>query len=159
MKKLLFKKHKGISDLVASLLAIFALALMLFMFIFAVGDVYTKIELDQIARKYILRIESSGELSSEDAAAIKSEVLSISSVEKVDPSGTNIIVTWGTSEGTATKGNYGSTITLSISCQAAVTKYFTPAHDDDAAFNGLFGSITHKETATYFVTKQSTAKY
>ena len=151
MKKFITKKRKGQGDLIASLFVLLALTLFVFFFINSITDVNTRIQLDQIARKYILRMESSGSLTSEEMLAIKQECNNIKSVNIATGGDiSKIKVTWnGTNEARA----YGSEITLKIVCPAVVTTY-----KDDGTF---VGSITRnpEDAIEYVITKQSTAKY
>ena len=151
MKKLLIKKRKGQGDLIASLFVLLALTLFVFFFIHSIGDVNTRINLDQVARKYILRMESSGSLTAEEMEQIKTECNQIKSV-KIATGGSNspIKVSYN---GTNTSTGYGGTITLEIRCPVAVTTYST---------EGTFvGKITKNKdnVVEYVITKQSTAKY
>lgn len=150
MKLKLKKKKSGQGDLIASLIVIVALATFVLFFINAIGDVNTRIQLDQIARKYILRMEASGELSAADAAAIKDECNKIVNVYKAtagQPSEIN--VTWNDGHGA---GGYGSSISLQIKCPALVTGF------DGDSTDSTFG-MWFKTKKTYVIKKQSTAKY
>lgn len=157
MFKLLVKKQKGEGDLVASLFAILALTMVVYFFIGAIGDVTTRTEMDQVARKYILRMESTGELTADDKKALYTDLYNIRAIkDAVDNMGGKIEISWGSSAGTGVKGGYGSTITLNIKCTASVLRYTNiDTNGNNAGFMGLFG----KTTLDYNVSKQSTAKY
>lgn len=156
MIKKLVTKRKGQGDLIASLFVILALTLFVFYYIGSIGDVGTKIQLDSIARKYILRMESAGELSTTDEAALKSDLMKISAVKEAVDMGNSINITWN---GDNTAKGYGSTITLLIKCPAVITNYSKGSNTGTGNTGDNFGSVNRKEVITFVVTKQSTAKY
>lgn len=154
LKEMLTRKAKGQGDLIASLFVILALTVFVLVYINSIGDIYTRNQLDQVARKYILRMESSGELSNEEETALKQDLMAIKSVkEAVGTDSSRISVVWNNHEGS--KG-YGSTITLKIECPAIVTNY--NKHEGNNNDQSTYGSINGK-LVTFTVTKQSTAKY
>ena len=141
-------KHSGQSDLIASLFVILAMTIFVLFFILAIKDVDTKIQMDQIARKYILRMESSGKLTSEEIKELKKELSNINSVAEAIEAGYEIKVTWNNNQGA--KG-YGSTVTLKIECPAVTTSY--------DAKSGIMGSVSGSNIQVFIIEKQSTAKY
>ena len=152
MKKLLIKKSKGQGDLIASLFVLLALTLFVFFFVNSIGDINTRIQLDQIARKYMLRMESAGELTADEMTDIKEECNALTSVSKATGGDlSKINVTWNNSEG---KKSYGGTITLEIICPAVVTTY----KNDEGTFIGTIKRDA-STAINYVITKQSTAKY
>lgn len=157
--KFIKKKQKGQGDLIASLFVVLALTLFVFFFINVIADVNTRIQMDQIARKYILRMETEGYLTDEEAAAMKTELCSIPSVGAVATE-SDIDLT-GTTMGSP-KG-YGATIILDIKCPATTTKYTSPQQDDGSIVveQSSVGSIKRDDTTikVYRITKSSTAKY
>ena len=156
MIKTLIKKKKGEGDIIASLFVIMAMILFVLYFINAIGDVNTRTHLDQIARKYILRMESSGELTSEEVTAIKTECMSIRAVQEATGGDMGQIeVTWNNNEGA--KG-YGSSITLKIVCPALTTGFDSSEENDETEEQSMYGGFLKKKTY-YTITKQSTAKY
>lgn len=158
VKKLILKKRKGASDLIASVFAIFALSVFALFFINTIGDVYTRTRVDQVARKYILRMESAGTLLSSDKTAIENELKQISAVKRAVSAGKTIKITATGGGGidvcgTGNNAGYGNTITLKIECPAFITSWGT-------AKNETFGLIKrNQKVTTYVVEKQSTAKY
>lgn len=145
-------KNKGQADLIASLFTIAALAVFVVYFINVIGDVTIRIQLDQIARKYILYMESAGELTSENENSLYAELNSLSAVKKAkDLGGGDPVVSWVNSEGLRDKSGYGGTITLTIECPAATTG-FTPG-------GTIYGAVMRNNVRTYVITKSSTAKY
>lgn len=158
------KKHKGNGDLIASLFVILALTIFSLFFINSIADINTRIQMDQVARKYILRMESEGYLTASDKSSMISDLMQIPSVKAVTD-GSDISFS-GTTE---SEVGYGGTIILKFSCPAAVTKYVSPSthtegSGDDAVevadtttFGGIRRDASTKET--YVVTKSSTAKY
>lgn len=166
LKKLLVNKAKGAGDLIASMFVILALTLFVFFFINVIADVNTRIQMDQIARKYILRMESEGYLTAEEESSIKTELLSIPSVKAVtDESGISL------DGSTKDPVGYGATLVLKIKCPAATTVYIGPSgQTEDTDGDGEADSSNdasavgtlkrNKNTAkTYVITKSSTAKY
>lgn len=151
MLKLLIKKRKGQGDLIASFFVILALTLFVFFFINTIGDVNTRIELDQIARKYILRMESSGTLTDDEKNNLIAECSNVKAVKTALALDTSKQIEVSFNENGQPKG-YGSNITLTIKCPAVVTGY----HLEDGE---MIGSISRKTPITYTITKQSTAKY
>lgn len=157
LKKLITKKQKGISDMIASLLVVLALTIFVLFFIQMVGNVNTKIQIDQVARTYMLRMETTGTLTPTEAANLKTALSNIDAVKKgladnETDSTKGIIVKVNGGEPTSTSAGYGETITLSISCPVE-TRTFIVGDTDST-----FGSFKRK-VITYTVNKQSTAKY
>ena len=150
MRKLIAKKRAGQGDLIASFFVILALTLFVFYFINAIGDVNTRIELDQIARKYILIMEASGGLTTEQEQMIKNECAGVKAVkDRIGSNVDEITVTWN--DGTQTPRGYGSNITLEITCPAYATSYIEG--------DNIVGSIKRNRPVNYTIRKQSTAKY
>ena len=153
-KKKLNNKKEGTSDLIASLLVLAFLTLFCYYFINVIADVDTKIQIDQVARKYILRMESSGELTAAEVNDIKADLMSIKAVAAT---GKTPVVTWkGAYEGA--KSGYGGTITLTIDCPVTTIKYSTYVNAE-GKHGSLLGVLTRDNIVTMHVTKQSTAKY
>lgn len=151
IKRVITEKKNGQGDLIASLFVILALTLFVFFFINAIADVNTRIQMDQIARKYILRMEAEGKLTSDEMNDMKNELLSIPSVAEVTD-GSDIDF----SGSTTTAVGYGKTIILKIKCPAATTSYIQPSSDSTV----IGGLKRNRDTAkTYVITKSSTAKY
>jgi hypothetical protein len=151
IKRVITEKKNGQGDLIASLFVILALTLFVFFFINAIADVNTRIQMDQIARKYILRMEAEGKLTSDEMNDMKNELLSIPSVAEVTD-GSDIDF----SGSTTTAVGYGKTIILKIKCPAATTAYIQPSSDSTV----IGGLKRNRDTAkTYVITKSSTAKY
>ena len=148
LTKKLNKKSSGQSDLIASLFVILAMSIFVLFFVYAIGDIDTKIQMDQIARKYILRMESSGELTTTEIAELKADLSNIAAVAKALDNGYEIDVTWNNNQGA--KG-YGSTITLKIECPAVTTSFESE--------EGFIGSLSRSNIQVFTIEKQSTAKY
>lgn len=156
MKKLLSKKQSGVSDFIVSIITIFALSIFVLFFIGSFGDVLTRIQIDQVARKYILRIESSGELTSAEVTSIKEELTQINSVKKATDAGNKITVSWN--KGTTYDGGsvgYGTPVKLVINCPAVVTTFSMPESAKYITDYPIIG----KKVQTFVVAKESTAKY
>ena len=148
LNKKITTKHKGQSDLIASLFAILAMCLFVLFFIYAIRDVDTKIQMDQVVRQYILRMESSGELTDEEEEELIADLMEISAVAEAVDDGYEIKVNWNNNQGA--KG-YGSTITLEVECPAVTTSY----SEDE----GIIGTISGNNIQVFTIKKQSTAKY
>lgn len=156
MKKLLSKKQSGVSDLIVSILTIFALSIFVLFFVGSFGDVLTRIQIDQVARKYMLRIESSGELTTAEVTAIKEELQQIHSVKQAINHGGTITVRWN--KDIAYDGGsvgYGTPIKLIIECPAVVTAISVPS---DPKYIEDY-PVVWKRIQTFVVSKESTAKY
>lgn len=152
IKHLSLKKNKGNSDLISSLFVILALSVFVIFYIGVISDVGTRNNIDQVARKYILRMESEGELSMDNESKLIADLMKIPAVKSaIDGGSENIVVTWNE---TKTKRGYGSTITLDIKCPAMVTGWSKVEGDGT-----MFGKVTLKKPLTFHVVKQSTAKY
>lgn len=160
VNKILKHKNKAIGDYIASLLVIVALTMFTLFFIGAIKDVETRIQIDQVARKYILIMETNGTLDGYEDEIIK-ELTRIKQVK-------NASVSWNGGSG---QQGYGSPITLRVECEAVRTSWIPNVDityeetDDDGnkvTKNGkaMWGTISRKEEVlTYVVTKQSIAKY
>lgn len=141
-------KHSGQSDLIASLFVILAMSIFVLFFVYAIRDVDTKIQMDQVARQYILRMESSGKLTADEIKAIKEDLTEITAVAKAIEAGYDIKVTWNNNQGA--KG-YGSAITLKIECPAVTTSY--------SSASSIMGTLKGDNIQIFTIEKQSTAKY
>jgi Icc-related predicted phosphoesterase len=114
------------------------------------GDVSTRISLDQIARKYILQIESTGKLTDEMANNIENDVKGLSIV---DENKEVVVKVYGENNKELVRdvsASYGSTVRLEITCNVNKTT-FVPT--------GTFGNWNRKTSVPITITKQSTAKY
>lgn len=149
MNTLLVKKNEGFGDMVASLIVLVALSIIVLVYVGSIGDIQTKISVDQIARKYILRMETTGTLTTEDRAACIAELKNIGAIKD-----DSIQIT--TNPATA---SYGQSISLTIECKANMTAFTWEPHKP--GFNQLspFGHISRTKEQTIISTKQSTAKY
>jgi hypothetical protein len=156
MRRLLTKKKKGISDLMCSMFVVLAITVFVLFFVGVISDVNTKIQMDQVARTYMLRMETTGGLTQTEADNLKTALLSIPAVKNSGAKDTDIeIKVNGASPSNSTVG-YGQTITLVISCPAEVTRFST------VGYSGNKGSTLgafFKKNITYTIRKQSTAKY
>ena len=95
IKKLITSKKSGQGDLIASIFVILALTMFVFLYINSIGAITTRTQLDEIGRRYILRMESSGELTSSEVESIKTECNKIDLVRKATGVSNNEIkVTW-----------------------------------------------------------------
>lgn len=95
--------EKGsIGDFMAVCIGMLLMCVLLLSFLDSIGLIREKTEVDQIARKYILRMETCGELTASDRAGLCSELAGAGATE---------IDLVGTSEN---KVPYGGTITLNI---------------------------------------------
>lgn len=149
MNTLLTRKSDGFSDMVASLIVLVALSIVVLVYVGSIGDIQTKISVDQIARKYILRMETTGTLTTEDRTACIAEIERIAAVKD------------GTVKITAdpVTASYGQSISLTIECKANMTAFeWKP---NTPGFNQLspFGHISRTREQTIISKKQSTAKY
>ena len=97
------KKEKGnVGDIMASGLCMLAMTVVMLAYMGNVSMVNRKAAVSQIARKYILRMETTGELTAADFTALSQELESVG-VTELDLSGT-----------TVDKVAYGDTIVLVI---------------------------------------------
>ncbi|MEG1640536.1 MAG: RRXRR domain-containing protein [Ruthenibacterium sp.] len=132
-------KMRGNGDLFASLIAIVAVFFVTFMAIGVFTDVNTKSNIDHVARKYILQLET-GAVASDVEANVKADMDKIPNVVK------------GSSSVTITSNpQYGNVVTLIITGKVRTTGYGS---------EGILGRITRKDTDAidFTVTKQSTSK-
>lgn len=132
----LIKKRAGVGDLFVSMIAILAITLVTFLYINSLADIQLRTNLDQVARKYILIMESEGDLTSTQKQSMKEEMKAVSSDI------TNVTIT-------TTGGNgYGTLVTLRAECTAKTTNLASGT------------AITKRDrTIKYIIEKQSTAKY
>lgn len=142
MKKI-FKKRKGQYDLIVSLFVIGALTIFMFMYLSFIGDINIRTNLDQVARKYILYLETADLTTTSAQTAVKNSIKS--DLEKLNG------VTCNTSDIKITSNGYGRTLTLSIKCKVKST--------GKAPKEGLFGPLINRRNQTFVINKQSTAKY
>ena len=142
LRKTLYHKSDGIVDqyLPALVTLIFLLMITLF-FIYVISDINVTNQVHQIARKYILRMESEGGLTDSTKAACEAELKNIIAVvdDSVSVTGSSVADT-----------SYGDPVTITIQVRANMANW---------ANQGTFvGQIVNREK-TITVTKQSTAKY
>jgi hypothetical protein len=149
-KKLKLNKQAGFSEFISSMLSILAIATLVIILIQFIGDISTRIQADQVARKYMLRVESTGTLTPADAKSLKSEINSITNLtfNKVELNGTEITVGDGT---TGDSVGYGNSAELVITCTIKKTNYITTS--------GVFGINWSRKDSQMTIVKQSTAKY
>jgi len=151
LSKLLKTKNTGSGDLFASLVVLVALTLFCYYFINVIADIDSRIQVDQVARKYILRMESSGELSASERSAMETDLSHIKAVKKAIDAGNAPVITWSGNNVAGTRAGYGGTITLSAKVPIYMTTY-----DPDT---NIMGTIGRDRLVWVNVTKQSTAKY
>jgi len=76
------KKEKGnIGDMMAACICILAMTALMVAYIGNIGLVYQKTAVGQLARKYILRMEVTGELTPSDRTALLQELSDIGATE------------------------------------------------------------------------------
>lgn len=134
--KPLIKKRAGAGDLFVSLVAIMAITLVVFMYMNTIADVQLRTSLDQVGRKYILIMESEGNLSSTEKTKLIQEVKAITP----DIKAVSVSTTGG--------NGYGTLVTLKITCTAYTT---------NVAENSIIPK--RNRLTQYVIEKQSTAKY
>ena len=177
MLKILKKKSKGVSDLVMSIIAITGLVTVSLIMISLMADVYTRTQLDQVARKYILQLEAYKvkDVSEYDAieALIREDLWEIPAVSDTAAFGKtqDSIVVNITYEGT--KPKYGDRIGLELKVPVTRTNFFYFVSNDSAELvnkvedkgsegsevNGPFGRIRRNVYSIATVRKQTTVKY
>lgn len=166
MKKLLTRKKRGNGDLICSLFVLLAMTVVVLFFIGSIGHVVIRTQIDQVARKYILRMETAGCLTSSDKTALLADLKNIPAVKQLGDS-VDIEIVSPTVDKIDKPQGYGNEVTLTIKCPAMVMAYI-PAHDTTVdngdgtqtttKEHGIMGEFGKKKE--YFtVTKQSTAKY
>ena len=173
--KLLKRKHKGFSDLVSSLIAIAGLITVAVVMINVIADVNTRIQLDQVARRYILLLEAADITDyTSTIAAIRDDVWSIPAVQETSAfskSKNDIKVTISPSAGNR---KYGDRLTLVIEAPMSRVNFFYNSNganqgkdvskqvrdpDTGTNVNGSFGKIRRNVYSTAIIKKQTTIKY
>jgi len=97
------KKQQGsVGDILTTTVCILAMSIVLFAFLDCVGLVQQKLEVGQLARKYILKMETEGCLTASERIRLDSELAQMG-VTEVDLSGT-----------TLNMAGYGEAVTLRI---------------------------------------------
>lgn len=159
MKEFMRKKVRGVSDLIASIIAIMALTIFTFAYVLFTGDVFTKINISQVVRAYTYRMESQGTLTDTDIANMKSDFLSIKEVNKATGGSAGAItVIWNNgSVPNGTTIGHGNKLTLYVDVPAVTTEY--SAGDPSTGEQTLFGSIKRTKVVHYTMNKETTAKY
>ena len=173
--KKLNKKHKGFSDLVSSLIAIAGLITVAVVMINVIADVNTRIQLDQVARKYILMLEAADiDDYTSTIANIRDDVWAIPAVKETaafSKSKNDIKVSISPSAGNR---HYGDRLTLVIEAPMSRVNFFynsnganqgrdisqeTRYADTGTNVNGSFGKIRRNVYSTAIIKKQTTIKY
>lgn len=96
------KKEKGsMGDMLAACICMLAMTVLMLSYMGSVGVVFQKAAVSQLARKYILRMETVGELTAADRTVLLQELESLGATEI-------------TLEGTSGKAAYGEPIELRI---------------------------------------------
>ena len=174
MLKILKKKSKGISDLIVSLIAITGLITVSVIMISLMADVYTRTQLDQVARKYILQLEAA-DIKDYTAtiAGIRSDLWRIPAVADTSafgktPNDIKVHITPA-----AGSRKYGDEIVLELEVPMSRTNFFYFTSNDGKATkdkavdegvegsetNGSFGKIRRNVYSVATVRKQTTVKY
>lgn len=155
MKELILHKQngEGTTGFVVSYLVISAMAVVMLFFIQVSRDVYTKIQIDQVARAYALRMESVGYLTSEMQTDIKTDLKNIKAVNDSVKKGNEIKLTGSTTS----RAPYGDVIKLKIQCPASVA-YWVPSKYESSGIKVFFGGIRRK-SKVFNVVKETTSKY
>lgn len=160
IKKLITSKKSGQGDLIASIFVILALTMFVFLYINSIGAITTRTQLDEIGRRYILRMESSGELTSSEVESIKTECNKIDLVRKATGGSNNEIkVTWNNGAG---QQSYGNTVSLVIECPVSTLNYGQTNKEatGKASILDILNKTNDKsDVKWYIIRKQSTAKY
>ncbi len=96
------KQRGSVGDILAAAVCILAMSVVLFAFLDCVGLIHQKLEVSQLARKYILKMETMGCLTASEKIKLDSELAEMG-VTEIDLSGTTLDMT-----------GYGESITLHI---------------------------------------------
>lgn len=144
-KSLIKQKEAGNSELIASMIAITAIIAVMLLFVYFYRDIQVRIDLDQICRQYVLRLEATDDVAEAD---IKASVENIPAVKKALTIDSSRSVRVTINKGTG----YGTPVSVEISAPVATTGM-------DFSKNGGWGVIHHKKISTCNVKKQSTQKY
>ena len=121
LKNLIKKKQSGNGDMIACFFIILGLSAILLLCVNFIGDMFTIIRVDQIARQGLLLVETEGKLTAGDAETIKQLLIDAGAqedsieIEALDKNKNKI-------EGTKTVG-YGNMITLHIKCKIPKTTF------------------------------------
>ena len=140
MKNFIKKKDRGsiIDSMFAPVLGAIAMALVVVIFANFMANIDRKNDVEQVARKYILIMETDGYLGSTDETALRQELAALG-VSSIDLSGT-----------TFTEVGYGEPVTLEIDGEMAIRSL--------GVGNGL-SFRNDADTIDIHIEKTSTAKH
>jgi hypothetical protein len=139
------KKEKGvIGELLPSLITVMVIAVLLLFFINLQGNADRKNAVDQLARQYILRMETCGYLTAQDRDALRTE-LEYLGCQGLDFTGT-----------TLSPAGYGNRVNLVIRGRIPV---HTLGITDVGAGEAFFGVQSGKKELAFEVHKASIGKY
>lgn len=136
IKKMLRKKNNGQSDLICSLIVITALIAILFLSISVIQDINKVIQIDQIARQSIIKLETTNKLTNTQINSIKASLTNVGvefdGTATVNGSTINdgVYVMYKNSSGkwvvdTSNNHsfNYGDEVAVYIQCEIYTTKF------------------------------------
>ena len=133
------KEEGSIADVLTAGICIFAMTIIMAAYLGSIRLFYKKADIRQIARKYILSMETNGFLTEDDRRNLEAELVQLG-VEKLD-----------LSESTLNKVSYGSFICLVIKGEIASESIYTGNGD-------LFGFVPVPLSYSFEERKVSTAK-
>ena len=173
IKKLITKKNKGVSDLIASLVAIVGLITVSVIMINVIADVYTRTQLDQVARKYILMLEASDIKDYTDTITnIKADLMDINAVQEGVALAGEGMININISPAAGSR-KYGDELTLEIKVPISRVNFFYTSNGENQGHstenltadnggtqvNGSFGKIRRNIYSIAIVRKETTIKY
>lgn len=134
------KKRKGsLVDVLSSLIVILCLTIIMLAYLYTIQAADMKLQIDQLARKYILEMETTGYLSEAEETRLKQELTQLQ-VEEIDLTGT-----------TFSQAGYGNPVYLQIQCSI-------PSQSIHTEGGNLFTFFTEEKSFQVKVIKMSTAK-
>lgn len=139
-----FNKQKGAVDSF-----LYAIATIMIIFVFLIGILpcfnmlQVRTQINQIARKYLLKMEEKGCLSSNDKRGLEEEILAINGITSVELSAD---CTYPNEVG------YGDFVTLSFEAEYNYNNY------RESGFS-VFSPVMEKKTETIVYRKQTTSKH
>lgn len=139
IKYIVRKKSKGsVVDVLTVGICVLAMSIIMTAYLNSLGLVNTKMEVSQLSRKYILRMESVGYLTAADRIGLTSELMELG-VSDVDLGGTTFY-----------EVDYGSPVILNI--EGVI-------HGRETNLDkGLFGTIFREKEFVFRDVRMSTAK-
>jgi hypothetical protein len=167
IRSILLKKNKGQGELICSLVAIMAVIVVIFLSIYVAQDISKVQSIDQIARQAIIKVETSGSLTSDQIDSIKTSLTNIGATfdtpadNSTDtPDGVYLMYkddtgNWKVDTTNEYKSKYGEEVGVYIQCEIYTTTFNGNIFSQTGVFNKTKKQVIRQK---YSITKATSSK-